>query len=885
MGLPVGLARGRGLDGLPAMVPAIPPGPAPTAGDAPRQRTPLHPHAVPEIGGPGRITSAGRLWMKATNIGVMGNAYPALSSDPAAQWPGPSGVEYLYYWGLWVGAVRPGEADAGRRYRVSQATEWRPPTLDPVDRIYESYEGTPQGLREVDDDGDGRYDEEFLDGRDDDGDGAIDEDYAAIGQRTYTFSMSDDTPQATNANFAEQHLPLGLRVRQTVHSFTGPDVEDAAAVTYEITNAGTAVLDSVYVGFFVDPDVGPLAREGYWRDDRIEPAVPNQTLTEVIDREDPRYDPRTDPNHTGGFCVRSSISTRGFTVIDDDGDGGLSPGASTFLLLDHTTDLEFGTAPRTIAFRAKQFFLPGIPFTQGGPPSVDLERYDALAGGPCRRGICLDPESPDGRRVADWTALVSIGPFPRLVPGQRVFATVALSVFPVDHSAPARDPANPSVPNRARYGAVYDGALAIQKAYRGRYETPPPGTPVPPENGRETPVTAPRGTEIVVEDCHFNADSTGTGRTVTDHEIFWANFDNCDYCTGVKGKLPRRWRIELPPQGPNVRTTPGNRKVTIEWDNASEYVGDRTNAGLDPNAGKFDVRGYRVYRAAGWTRPRGTTGPAEDQWELLADLAVFDPYAPLWDSTDTDFDGVLDGVRPIAPVLLDRESGLRLVPADIAPLTDPASGDTIVSVGRRDAYDPTCRCVRVTADARVPHYPVGRYRYEDPEVANGFTYFYAVTAVDSTGAPGADGSAGTLRRRESARVAREADGVAPQAGAATASGGTEKKVFVVPNPYRGGASWDLEPSPTDPTGTHVDFLNLPPGAWTLRIFTVAGDLVQTIRPTDLQTNGKPQVETPEDGQASWNLISRNGQDVTSGIYLFSVAGGGATQRGSFVLIR
>ena len=335
-----------------------------------------------------------------------------------------------------------------------------------------------------------------------------------------------------------------------------------------------------------------------------------------------------------------------------------------------------------------------------------------------------------------------------------------------------------------------------------------------------------------------------------------------------------------------MRTAPGNRRVTIEWDNASETVADRTGSGLDPNAGKFDVRGYRVYRAAGWTRPRGTTGPAEDQWELVADFALFDPYAPLWDSTDTDFDGRFDALRAVAPVLLDRETGARHVPIDVPPLVDPASGDTLVAHGRREAYDPTCRCVRITPDARVPRYPVGRYRYEDPEVANGFTYFYAVTALDSTGASGADGSTGSLRRRESARVAREADGVVPQAAtAAEAAAPNEGKVFVVPNPYRGGAAWDLEPSPADPTGTHVDFLNLPPAPWTLRIFTVAGDLVQTIRPDDLQTNGRPQTEGPEDGQASWNLISRNGQDVTSGIYLFSVEAAGATQRGTFVLIR
>jgi len=124
--------------------------------------------------------------------------------------------------------------------------------------------------------------------------------------------------------------------------------------------------------------------------------------------------------------------------------------------------------------------------------------------------------------------------------------------------------------------------------------------------------------------------------------------------------------------------------------------------------------------------------------------------------------------------------------------------------------------------------------------------------------------------------------VIPHGAAATSA---ESRVYVVPNPYRGRAGWDLTPSPSDPTGRHVDFLNMPRGAWTLRIYTIAGDLVEEIHNDDTQSNGRPQQESPDDGQASWNLISRNGQDVTSGIYLFSVASTMGTQRGKFVLIR
>ena len=46
-----------------------------------------------------------------------------------------------------------------------------------------------------------------------------------------------------------------------------------------------------------------------------------------------------------------------------------------------------------------------------------------------------------------------------------------------------------------------------------------------------------------------------------------------------------------------------------------------------------------------------------------------------------------------------------------------------------------------------------------------------------------------------------------------------------------------------------------------------------------------QQDTPNDGQARWNLISRNGQDVVSGIYMFVVDSDQGQQRGKFVVIR
>jgi hypothetical protein len=210
----------------------------------------------------------------------------------------------------------------------------------------------------------------------------------------------------------------------------------------------------------------------------------------------------------------------------------------------------------------------------------------------------------------------------------------------------------------------------------------------------------------------------------------------------------------------------------------------------------------------------------------------------------------------------------------------------------------------VIAGAKITRarYPVGRYHIVDRDVKNGFLYFYSVTAYDSTG------RGSSLSMLGSRRAAVEAEGVTPQI-TSTAGGSAGKGVWVVPNPYRGlrnivsrPSAWDLTPNATDPTGTHIDFMGLPRDAWTIRIFTVSGDLVQTLKSTDpinesirttvtddsgvKRPGYNTQQDTPNDGQARWNLISRNGQDIVSGIYIFTVEVGGAVKhRGKFVVIR
>jgi hypothetical protein len=167
-------------------------------------------------------------------------------------------------------------------------------------------------------------------------------------------------------------------------------------------------------------------------------------------------------------------------------------------------------------------------------------------------------------------------------------------------------------------------------------------------------------------------------------------------------------------------------------------------------------------------------------------------------------------------------------------------------------------------------YPVGRYAHVDPDVHNGFDYVYRVTTVVELIVPQQNANA-RITRLETPVVARFEDIVAPQAAARE----NATKVWVVPNPFRGAAHWDRPNVPGDPTGRHIDFMGLPRARCTIKIWTVAGDFVSQIDHDG--TNG--------DGQASWNLVSRNGQDVESGIYLFTVRSPLGESIGRFVVVR
>ena len=296
------------------------------------------------------------------------------------------------------------------------------------------------------------------------------------------------------------------------------------------------------------------------------------------------------------------------------------------------------------------------------------------------------------------------------------------------------------------------------------------------------------------------------------------------------------------------------------WDNFSETVPDvKTQV--------FDFEGYRIWRADNWTRPLGSSkenGPGSELWKMLFEVDVVNNfggdvgldrfrYEPLQDINPAR---KRDFIEQIKAYLTEFPVGTPPCPQGLTveqcdTVTALAAWELGVDGGRQ------------------------YYKYIDSSVHLGRPYFYAVTAMDHAILD--DGSLGVGKAGDPTSNFQY---IEPMSTAQPAYSYTEGDIYVVPNPATTESmeAWTLSPNNDDPTGIKVEFRNLPRANGTIRIYTVAGDLVETIF-----FEGSSGV-----GTVKWDLVSRNGQDVTSGIYMYSVETDSSDFKrfiGKFVVIR
>ncbi len=233
----------------------------------------------------------------------------------------------------------------------------------------------------------------------------------------------------------------------------------------------------------------------------------------------------------------------------------------------------------------------------------------------------------------------------------------------------------------------------------------------------------------------------------------------------------------------------------------------------------------------------------------------------------------LDGLRQASDVLLDayyRDGGWGVPQLPPSPILFYEAQDHNVHLewgANSEVYDPFggYRIYRATYETTnwqlVADIPGGgTYSYDDGDVTNGFPYYYVVCAYD------AETGVESTKSNYKQTIQGSPVAVIPSWDA---SADWKNQVAVVPNPYRGSAEWEQ---------TYFDkiaFINLP-AMCDIYIYTLGGDHVITL---------EHRGWTGDEGTEYWDLISRNDQEIVSGLYFYRIETEDDSLIGKFAVIK
>ncbi len=319
-----------------------------------------------------------RVWMG--NMSCMGENYSGTSTTPdgfGLEYPRGSQIEHLFGAGPWIGALVDTATSGPPRIVKAVTTGYEGWAQNPLFEMHGNPDGrdsffittnVPNGRnrRGYDDDGDGKIDEDELNGVDDDGDGLIDEDYGAVSEHDAYVAYSDlngDPNPIPSLN-----PPLGIKVWQRSFAWQTAVKEPILPIEYYYINVGTRVLDSVYVGFFADGDVGPKYHNAFYQDNYS--AYLKDVRTAYI------HNPQDRPSTPIGFTV-------------------------------------LGTPKPLDSLRYTFHWFPG-PLT----PPTKRAKYDLMTSGR------IDPDEYPA--LSDTRFFFSFGPFPEVKPNDTLKVVVAL---------------------------------------------------------------------------------------------------------------------------------------------------------------------------------------------------------------------------------------------------------------------------------------------------------------------------------------------------------------------------------------------------------------------------------------------------------------------------
>jgi hypothetical protein len=318
---------------------------------------------------------------------------------------------------------------------------------------------------------------------------------------------------------------------------------------------------------------------------------------------------------------------------------------------------------------------------------------------------------------------------------------------------------------------------------------------------------------------------------------------------GLPGS-PDDWQVVAPPTSPRLVAVRGDNQVTIRW-NPRYKAGKNTETERDPRSGLRDFDGYIVWRSdvgfdSGWTlilwadklSEKGPDNPDADKRYHAWGWRVGRGLAP---------ENINKERVPEGPPLPGKKAKPGQGPND----PDLRSTPAVALENINGAFPTNTRQGKAVRLRKVSGY----YELVDGvdaggavtgELANGTRYYYAVVGYDF-------GNRGTSDIPTQGGRNVNALQVIPLPLARDVM----DDISVVPNPYKGSADWEEWTASGTRLGK-IYFMNLP-SKCTVRVYTIAGDLVRTLEHNDVTF-----------GALGWDLTGEAGVQVASGIYVYHV---------------
>ncbi|MBD3402910.1 hypothetical protein GF420_08435 [candidate division GN15 bacterium] len=831
----------------------------------------------------------GNIVLSITNYGVFAaqdddglilNAPDVFTGEPilACEYPKRSGTQYAYAGAFWIGAV------VGSDTLVSVGSDgWTP-----ANEMFPDEAPFGDIIRRS-----------IIDPESPEYEGAISEqDFIAV----YTDTWRANAPGLVQDYFGRPHIPIGIEITQRSFAWSYPYADDFVLFDYAIRNITTRRLSKVYMGIYIDADVGPAGQTDLpgdlspgaqefqddicgFREANLETLRVGNTDVEYIDTVNFAWiaDVTGDLDDVGRVALPSVTGTRIVRTPAEE--------------LDVSFNWWIGNGDPTRDF-GPQAIESYRNYTTGGTgtPEGDINKYHVLrnrefdydqiytADIPPNDSVWLTPPASLAQNFAngfDTRYLLSFGPF-TIDPGQTLpvsFAYVGGENFHTDAANGQDNLNNGYNPDLYYQNLNFNNVSSNARWASWVYDNP----------GVDTDNDGYAGRSITVwTDTTFDTTVFGQDSIVID-----TSFEGDSAVAFYQGDGIPDFRGASPPPAPELWLTPEVGRLRVRFN------GQRSETTRDVFSQEYDFEGYKVYLARDDRATSYTLLASYDRQNYnkliynaqTDDFQLIDnPYTltelqlaygdadPSWNpelyTRTNPYFGPIDSVFAFEPQGFNRSEFGVTTPIrkrfdnwqELYPPDFGLSGTDSV---------PDSLKFLLTDDGYFKYY---EYEYTIDNLLPTVPYYVNVTSTDY-GSP----SSG-LPSLESSKTVNAATAYALDAGDPEAEG--EMEVYVWPNPYRADAAY-LErgfegrfsrfAQPIPDRERRIHFANLPHRC-TIRIFTLDGDLVQ-----EFEHDKAPGDPTAM--HAEWDMITRNTQMVVSGIYYWVVeTPHGRTQIGKLVIV-